>query len=130
MKRAHSPDSDEDSNSGKSIRGGSPTADIHCQCASGQLITMDAECDDPMIGRPLAQCVCDQCGPRTTSDTRQCTIQVHPIVGALFGVMMCEDCREFHGLMLKKTTFEKRKHGDCEKKRKHGECDHSHPTTQ
>ena len=115
MKKAHSPDSNEDS-SGKAIRGGSPTADCDCQCEHGT-IPVDESAPHVPIGGWI-QCVCAQCGPRTTSGNRQCTIQIHPIIGAVFGVMLCEECRECPSrekTMSKKTSLKNRKHGDGDK---------------
>ena len=130
MKKAHSPDSNEDS-SGKAIRGGSPTADCDCQCEHGT-IPVDESAPHVPIGGWI-QCVCAQCGPRTTSGNRQCTIQIHPIIGAVFGVILCEECRDSQWCqkktMSKKTSLKNRKHGDCDKedeidrpskKREHG----------
>ena len=130
MKKAHSPDSNEDS-SGKAIRGGSPTADCDCQCVHGT-IPVDESAPHVPIGGWI-QCVCAQCGPRTTSDNRQCTIQIHPIIGAVFGVILCEECRDSQWCqkktMSKKTSLNNRKHGECDKedeigrpskKREHG----------
>ena len=64
------------------------------------------------------QCVCAQCGPLTTNGNKQYTIQIHPIIGAVFGVMLCEDCRECPSrekTMSKKTSLKNRKHGDGDK---------------
>ena len=115
MKRAHSPDSNEHS-TGKAIRGGSSTADCDCQCEHGT-IPLDETAPRIPIGGWM-QCVCAQCGPRTTGGSRQCTIQIHSIIGVIFGVMLCEECRECPSrekTMSKKISLKNSKHGDGNK---------------